>query len=77
MRDATRTLLVTGLAAGLAAYGGGEGSQDQNIAIDNIGETEIEALPADESSAAPTNVLVNGTSDDPDAPTADNQTDAY
>ncbi|MBA3526727.1 MAG: hypothetical protein H0T82_07390 [Sphingomonas sp.] len=77
MRDATRTLLVAGAAAGLAACGGGEGSQDQNIAIDNIGEAEIEALPADESSATPTNVLVNGTTDDPDVPTADSQTDGY
>ena len=72
----TKTLIVAGVAAGLAACGGNE-PQDQNYTIDNIGEAEVEALPADESSATPTNALVNGTTDDPDVVTADNQTDAY
>lgn len=76
MRDATRTLMVAALAAGLAACGGND-APDQNFAIDNIGEAEIEALPADESSTTPSNALVNGTADDPDVPAADNQTDAY
>lgn len=76
MHHATKTL-IAGAAAGLAACGGG-GDQDQNIAIDNVGApAQVEALPADESSATPTNQLVNGTTDDPDVPTADNQTDSY
>ncbi len=76
MRDATKTLILASLAAGLAACGGND-APDQNFAIDNVGAAEVEALPADESSMTPTNALVNGTTDDPDVPTADNQTDSY
>ncbi len=76
MRDATSTMIVAGLAASLAACGG-DGAPDQNIAIDNVGAAEVEALPADESSVTPADALVNGTADDPDVPSADNQTDSY
>lgn len=77
MRDAVKTLMLAGLAGALAGCGG-NGSQDQNFAIDNVGApADVEALPPDESSATPTNVLVNGTTDDADVPTADNQTDSY
>ena len=78
MLQAGKTLIAAGLAAALAGCGGGgEGAQDQNITVDNIGTTEVEALPADESSVTPSNALVNGTTDDADVPTADNQTDSY
>ncbi|HYI42181.1 MAG TPA: hypothetical protein VD768_00965 [Sphingomicrobium sp.] len=79
MRVATRTAIVAGLAASLAACGGGgnDAAQDQNITIDNVGAEDIEALPADESSVTPSDALVNGTTDDANATTADNQTDSY
>ena len=77
MRDAVKTLMLAGLAGALAACGD-SGSQDQNFAIDNVAApADVEALPPDESSATPTNALVNGTTDDADVPTADNQTDSY
>ena len=76
MRVSFRTLMLAGLGASLAACGGNE-AEDQNFAIDNIGAAEVETLPADESSTTPSNALVNGTTDDPDVPTADNQTDSY
>ena len=76
MRNATRILTAAGLAIGVAACGR-DAPPDQNFAIDNIGNVEVETLPADESSTAPGDALVNGTTDDPDATTADNQTDAY
>ena len=76
MRQATRTLILAGLALGAAACGR-DAPADQNFTIDNIGNGEVEALPADESSATSTNALVNGTTDDPDVTTADNQTDSY
>lgn len=76
MRSATQTLILAGFAAALAACGGNEPA-DQNFTIDNIGGEEVETLPADESSTTPGDALVNGTTDDPDVPTADNQTDGY
>lgn len=77
MRDAINTLMLGGLATAVAACGG-NGAQDQNITIDNVdAPAEVETLPADESSAAPSDALVNGTTDDPDVPSADNQTDSY
>lgn len=76
MRQATQAVIFASLAAGLASCGG-DGAPDQNIAIDNVGDADVEALPADESSATSTDALVNGTTDDPDVPTADNQTDSY
>ncbi len=76
MHHATQAVILASLAAGLAACGG-DGAPDQNIVIDNVGTTDVEALPADESSVTSTDALVNGTTDDPDVPTADNQTDSY
>jgi hypothetical protein len=76
MRDGTKTLILAGLGAALAACGG-DAPPDQNFMIDNIGNADVEALPADESSTTPSNALVNGTTDDPDVTTADNQTDSY
>ena len=76
MPKATQTLIFAGLALGLAACGGNEPA-DQNITIDNATANEIEALPADESSTTPSDALVNGTTDDLNAATVDNQTDSY
>jgi hypothetical protein len=76
MRSAFKTVVLVGLGAALAACGG-NAPDDQNFAIDNIGNEEVETLPADESSVTPSDALVNGSTDDPDVPTADNQTDAY
>jgi hypothetical protein len=55
----------------LAACGKQQQPQDQNIAIDEgvaanqVGNADIETLPADESSTTPTNQLANGY-DNPD-----------
>lgn len=76
MRSALNTLVLLGLGASLAACGG-NAPDDQNFAIDNIGDAEVETLPADESSVTPSDALVDGSTDDPDVMTADNQTDAY
>ena len=76
MGKGTKTLMVAALGAALAACGGGNATEDQNIAIDNA-PTDVDVLPPDESVETPTNALVNGTTDDPDAVTADNQTDSY
>ena len=59
MPNAARpVLLVTALAALAACQ---QDRSDQNIAIDNnVANADIEALPPDESSAAPANELDNG-----------------
>ena len=76
MPKARQTLIFAGLALGVAACDR-DAPADQNFTIDNIGNAEVETLPADESSTTPSNALVNGTTDDPGATTADNQTDSY
>ena len=77
MSTSLKTLMLAGLAAPLAACGGNE-AEDQNFAIDNVeAPAEVDVLPPDESSTTPSDALVNGTIDDPDLPTADNQTDSY
>jgi hypothetical protein len=77
MRNTTKALMTIALAAALAACGGGgEATEDQNIAIDNA-TADVDVLPPDESVETPTNALANGTTDDPAAVTADNQTDSY
>jgi len=77
MHAATKALLPL---AALAIIAGCKenGADDQNVVITNEvpANADVEALPADESSGTPTNELVNG-ADDPDVPTADNQTDSY
>ena len=76
MLRAMRTLILAGAAVGLGACGGNEPA-DQNYTIDDVGNSELETLPADESSTAPAGALVNGTADEPGVVTADNQTDSY
>jgi hypothetical protein len=64
MRDANSLLLL----AALAAVSGCHKSKpvDQNLAVEmNGAAADIETLPADESSATPTNQLENGF-DNPD-----------
>lgn len=61
MRAATKTLLMLiGLAAASTACR--QAPPEDNFAIDNgaAGQTDIEALPPDESSAIPSNELANG-----------------
>jgi hypothetical protein len=81
MRGAMITFLLSGLA--LAACNRAQQPQEQNIAIDsgNIpANADIEALPADESSATSSQELANG-ANEPDANgdmnAPDNQTDSY
>lgn len=69
------------LLAALAGCGGND-ADEQNVVITNEvpANADIEALPADESSATPTDELINGADDsnvngDVNAP--DNQTDGY
>ena len=59
MRIATKILVLGGALAALAAC---KQQSDQNIAVDNIAaNADVEALPPDESSATPSNELINGT----------------
>jgi len=60
MRNATRRLALLIAIAALAACQ--KNQAEQNIAIDNDAATptDIETLPADESSTTPSNELVNG-----------------
>jgi hypothetical protein len=59
-----KTLLVLSLGA-LAACGSKEEQREQNFAIDtNVpADADLEALPADESSATSSGELVNGATD--------------
>lgn len=65
MRDASKLMLVLTVAAGLAACN--KPANENNVVVDNDAATpaDIEALPPDESSATPSNELVNG-DDNPD-----------
>ena len=65
MRDASKLILVLTVAAGLAACN--KPANENNVVVDNDAATpaDIEALPPDESSATPSNELVNG-DDNPD-----------
>ena len=61
-------ILIPLLAAALAACSGGDdqAAQEQNIAIDTgtiPANADIEALPADESSATPSDELADGTAE--------------
>jgi len=60
MRNAPRRLALLIAIAALAACQ--KNQAEQNIAIDNDAATptDIETLPADESSTTPSNELVNG-----------------
>ena len=65
MRDASKLILTLAVAAGLTACN--KPANENNVVIDNDAATpaDVEALPPDESSATPSNELVNG-SDNPD-----------
>jgi hypothetical protein len=77
MRAALITTFIIAATA-LAACGKQDEAHEQNIVMDNgvMANADIEALPPDESSATPSNQLING-ADDPNVVTADNQTDSY
>jgi len=66
MRDASKLMLVLTVAAGLAACNK-PANENNVVTVDNDAATpaDVEALPPDESSATPSNELVNG-SDNPD-----------
>ena len=58
MRAIKRLVVVSGAVVALAAC---KEQSDQNIAVDNIAaNADVEALPPDESSATPSNELMNG-----------------
>ena len=58
MRKITRLLILGGAVLAVA---GCKEQSDQNIAVDNItANADVEALPPDESSATPSNELMNG-----------------
>jgi len=76
------TLGIAQLALG-ACHKQQQPAQDQNIAIDEgvadnqvAGNADIETLPADESSATPTNQLANGF-DNPDVNDINNSGNSY
>ncbi|HEX6661294.1 MAG TPA: hypothetical protein VF067_05450 [Sphingomicrobium sp.] len=77
MRDASKLILVFAAAASLAACS--KPAAENNVAIDinNADPNDIEALPPDESSATPSDQLVNGAdnADVNDANTANNEGD--
>lgn len=61
MRAANRLLILAVLPVA-AACNTSQPPQEQNIAIDNVpAGADVEALPPDESSAIPSNQLMNGT----------------
>ena len=64
MRTARVTLLLIGLAMAAACR---KNPPEQNVVLDvnNVSYNDMEALPPDESSATPSNELVNG-NDNPD-----------
>ena len=81
MHAATKILLLALVVTGASACRNQE-SPDQNAVITNtVPEgADVEALPADESSATSTNELVNGAADpdlNGDVTAPDNQTDSY
>jgi hypothetical protein len=78
MRVATKMLLAAGAALAIAGCKKQETAQQNEVAANEISaNADIEALPADESSATPSNELVNG-ADNADVNTTDNAaTNAY
>ena len=64
MQNVPKAALAVIGASALAACAGDDG--DQNIIIDNnvSAGADIEAVPADESSATPSGELVNGAAED-------------
>ena len=82
MRDAKITLLLAIAPLAVGACHKQQQPQDQNIAIDEgvpnnqvaAGNVQFETLPADESSATPSNQLANGF-DNPDVNATTNNSD--
>ncbi len=76
MRAVTKTLVLAGAALAIASCR--DNQAEQNITVtDNIpANADIEALPADESSATPTDQLENGI-DTPAANDTVNTTNTY
>ena len=61
MRAATKMLLVAGAALAIAGCKKEQVAQQNEVAANEVSpNADIEALPADESSATPSNELVNG-----------------
>ena len=78
MRAAFKAMILTGLMAA-AACNKSQPAQDQNITIadnNNMAGADIETLPPDESSATPSNQLVNG-ADNPDVNDLNASDNAY
>lgn len=75
MRNVTRAALLLAGACALPACS--RDASDQNIMVDNnvAADADIEALPADESSATASDDLANGAIEDNAA--ADNLTNSY
>ncbi|HEX6605049.1 MAG TPA: hypothetical protein VF027_09250 [Sphingomicrobium sp.] len=72
MRAATKMLLVAGAALAIAGCKKEQVAQQNEVAANEVSpNADIEALPADESSATPSNELVNG-DDSADANTVTN-----
>ena len=72
MRNAIKLIFVLTVAAGLAACNK-PANENNVVTVDNDAATpaDVEALPPDESSATPSNELVNG-DDKPDVNELDN-----
>ena len=60
MRNANSALLILLGCAALAACGGNPSDQNAAMANNSAVPADIEALPADESSATPSNELAGG-----------------
>ena len=71
MRVATKMLLLAGAALAIAGCKKEQAQQNEVAANEVSPNADIEALPADESSATPSNELVNG-DDSADANTVTN-----
>ncbi len=76
MRNAPRHLVLLIGAAALAACQSDESDQNITIGDNAAANAEIEALPADESSATPSGDLVNGAVEE-NAPAEENLTNGY
>ena len=60
MRNASSALLILLGCAALAGCGGNQADQNDAMANNSAVPADIEALPADESSATPSNELAGG-----------------
>jgi hypothetical protein len=77
MRVATKLLLVAGAALAIAGCKKEQLAEQNEVAANEISaNADIEALPADESSATPSNELVNG-ADNADVNASNATTNGY